>query len=299
VTVAAKRDADFDLPAGKLVVLGDSRPRDYFEFFLEDSRAIPARVFDAVAAERPVAVIHCGDLAVFGAAERFWQGWSAFDRDVRALTEASIPIFPAIGNHEYRGSTRRPLEHFFARFPHLQRRHYYAVRSGGTLFLCLDSNLGRLTPERRAAQDAWLRDWLAAARADDDIVHVVPIVHHPPFTNIARCYLVFEAHAVREQWVPWFLAEPKVELVFAGHVHTYEHIVEHGKHFVVTGGAGSPRFRLRPPDRRRRHDVWPESGLIRPFHYVRLTETPPRGLLVEVVCLQADGWHVGESFTIA
>jgi hypothetical protein len=299
VTVAATESPVFELPAGKIIVLGDSRPRDYFEFFLEDSRAMPARVFDAVAAERPVGVIHCGDLAVFGAAERFWQGWSAFDRDVRALTAAAIPMFPVIGNHEYRGSTRKPLEHFFTRFPQLQRRHYYDVRSGRTIFLCLDSNLARLGPELRAEQDAWLQERLAAVRADPDIAHVIPVLHHPPFTNIARHYLVFEAHAVRERWVPLFLGEPKVSLVFAGHVHTYEHIIEQGKHFLVTGGAGSPRFRLRPPHRRRRHDVWPEPGLVRPFHYVRIVDSAQRDLLIEVVCLRADEWHVGESFKLA
>jgi hypothetical protein len=140
------------------------------------------------------------------------------------------------------------------------------VRTGRTLFLCLDSNLSRLAPELRTEQEAWLqRASRRRARGPGhrarDSRRSSPAVH-----NIARHYLVFEAHAVRERWVPLFLGEPKVSLVFAGHVHTYEHIVEQGKHFLVTGGAGSPRFRLRPPHRRRRHDVWPEPGLVRPFH---------------------------------
>jgi hypothetical protein len=296
--VDPRYEADFTLPAGRIVVMGDTRPRDYLEFFLENTRDIPERMFRAATEERPVAVIHCGDIAVYGSRKSFWQGWKGFDRHARALLDSGIPIFPAIGNHEYRGFTREPLRQYFERFPHLANRRWYTVRSGSTLFLMLDSNFDRLGEARANAQEMWVRDVLAWCRTEPSISMVIAVFHHPPFTNIARRYLVFESKAVQRRWVPWLLEHPKIVAAFAGHVHTYEHFIVQRTHFVVTGGAGSPRFHLRELRRCARADCFTSLSTLRPFHYLRLVPDDD-GFRAEVVILQDDSWSVADAFGIS
>jgi len=293
---------DFEVAPGRLAVLGDTRPPDYLEFFLENSRRVPRQVFEAVARDRPVALIHCGDIAVYGAADRFWQGWSGFDRDIRLISDAGIPVYPAIGNHEYRGFARESLKHYFARFPHLGGRRWYTLRCGGLLFVFLDSNFGKLGAARAEAQERWLRETLDAAAVDPASGLVLPVVHHPPFTNISPRYLVFESAEVQRRWVPLFTAHPKVAAVFSGHVHAYERFLIDGVQFIVTGGAGSPRFRRRAAARRRRADLFAhEDGKLRPFHYLRMEERPGAATptaSVEAVVLEGETWSVGEVFEL-
>jgi Calcineurin-like phosphoesterase len=292
--------ADFTVSSGMFVVVGDSRPPDYLEFFLEDSRDVPRRVFEAIAGDEPACVVHAGDLAVVGSRRTFWQGWTVYDRDVAILAARGIRIFPVVGNHEYRGYTRSPLALFFARFEHLEQRTWYTVRIGGVLIICLNSNFSRLSRDAVLEQDRWLDELLRAAVADPDVWLVAPMVHHPPFTNVSPRYLVFESKEVQQRFVPRLLACPKVRLVVSGHVHTYEHILHEGAHFIVTGGGGSPRFKLKPAARRRHADLWSGHGRVRPFHYLRCRpDESARRLEVEVACLDDGGtWTVGERFAV-
>jgi calcineurin-like phosphoesterase family protein len=296
---AVAREADFTIPSGKFVVVGDSRPRDYLELFLEDSRGVPLAVFEAIAAEDPACVFHAGDMAVVGSREAFWQGWKPYDRDVAVLTARDIRIFPIVGNHEYRGFTRTPLARFFSRFAHLPGRTWYSVAIGIVRVVCIDSNLSRLKPEAVLAQDRWIDEELGAAAEDEAIRIVLPIVHHPPFTNVSPRYLVFESREVRQRFVPRFLACRKVAAVLSGHVHTYERILHEDVQFIVTGGGGSPRFKLRPPDTRKRVELW-QDGLVRPFHYLRCVPDAARGALsVEVACLDPPkAWALGDRFEL-
>jgi hypothetical protein len=296
----ATHRADFSVPSGTFVVVGDSRPPDYLEFFLEDSRWVPRVVFDAIGEERPACVVHAGDLAVFGSRESFWQGWQPFDRDARSLLEGGVPIYPALGNHEYRGFTRSPLARYFTRFAHLGERTFYSVRIGGILVVCLDSNFARMRGSREREQESWLENALAEARQDPSVWIVLPVIHHPPFTNVSPVYLIFESRSVQQRLVRHLWGHEKVAAVFSGHVHAYEHFVKNEIHFLVTGGGGSPRFRLKPRARCRHDDVWPGDERIRPFHYLRCRpDEPGRSLTVEVVCLTASRtWEVRETFRL-
>jgi hypothetical protein len=291
---------DFEAPAGKFVIVGDSRPPDYLEFFLEDSRWVPRVVFDAIADEAPTCVVHAGDIAVFGSRNTFWQGWQAFDRDAHSLLARGIPIFPAIGNHEYRGFTRTPLAKYFKRFGHLGDRTYYSLRMGGVVVVCLDSNFARMRRSREKDQEAWLDTTLRAAGDDASVWAILPVIHHPPYTNVSPIYLIFESEAVQRTFVRQLRDHLKVAAVFSGHVHAYEHFLEEGRHFIVTGGGGSPRFKLKPREKCRHADLWPRDERIRPFHYLRCTpEERTRSIQIEVACLTAArSFEVRESFQV-
>jgi hypothetical protein len=301
MTVAAQISAEFAVSSGRFVIVGDSRPRDYLEFLLEDSRRIPPIVFQAIVDEDPTCVFHAGDMAVFGSRPRFWQGWTQYDRDVALLASRGIRIFPVVGNHEYRGWTRTPLANFWSRFQHLRGRSRYAVAIGGLLVVCLDSNFGRMNDEATAAQDRWLDELLARASAEPGVWLVLPILHHPPFTNVSPRYLVFESEEVQRRFVPKFVGCAKVAAVVAGHVHTYERILHEGVQFIVTGGGGSPRFKLRPEGRRKHRDLAAQGGLVRPFHYLRCCpDDAAKKLVVEAACLdERDRWFTGDRFELA
>jgi hypothetical protein len=61
--------------------------------------------------------------------------------------------------------------------------------------------------------------------------------------------------------------------MISGHVHSYERFERRGKLFIVSGGGGGPRVRLRDGDRRRhRDDLVAHDGhtRLRPFHYLRI-----------------------------
>ena len=171
---------------------------------------------------------------------------------------------------------------------------------GGLIVLCIDSNISRMKPASVMAQDQWVDEWLRDAAADPDVWMVLPILHHPPFTNVSPRYFVFGSGEVKHRFVPRFLACQKVAAVIAGHVHTYERIQKDGVQFIVTGGGGSPRFKLRPKERRKHVDLAPDSGLIRPFHYLRcIPDEGGRRLAVETVCLSPGGaWTVGDRFDL-
>ena len=50
-----------------------------------------------------VMVFHLGDIAARGGKEKYWR---TFDHDSRAIREAKIPFYPALGNHEFMGGDR-------------------------------------------------------------------------------------------------------------------------------------------------------------------------------------------------
>jgi hypothetical protein len=55
--------------------------------------------------------------------------------------------------------------------------------------------------------------------------------------------------------------------MISGHTHAYEHFVEDGKHFIVTGGGGGPRVSLHTGQDQRHRDLF-VGPAPRPFHYL-------------------------------
>ncbi len=261
---------DFQLPTGLLAIIGDTREPDPFECLLDRPGQAASTLFASIAELRPHALLHLGDIALFGAKARFWRGWRCFDREAKPVQDAGIPIYPILGNHEYRGPGGRHLREYFRRFPHLGGLRWYSIRSGAWLFLCLDSNFAALGQTASAAQREWLATILRAAEADDSVTQVVPLIHHPPYTNVSPRYFVFESKSVQREFVPLVLGSAKTNLVLSGHVHSLEWLRVHERSFVVAGGGGSPRFRLRPRASARRKELLNWSIPLRPFHYLTL-----------------------------
>jgi hypothetical protein len=282
---------DFDLPEGKIIVVGDTRPKHPLEFILEREQDIAPRMFEAIAAEKPAALIHLGDMVRMGAS---WKSWhKTFDKDVHPVLEAGIPIFPVLGNHEFKYFPAKGLINYFTRFPLLEGRRWYSLKMGRLLQLQLDSNFMVLWPSLKHKQNQWLRAQMREADQDPSIGGIVVHCHHPPMTNVSPWSLVGPNFWVRRHWLPVFRSSRKLRAVFSGHIHNYEHFQDGRVHYIVTGGGGSPRFHLLPRRINIFKDLYPDPRSIREFHYMRLTPGPGK-LSVEMVKWNEPEWSTGE-----
>lgn len=234
-----------DVPgAVKVAVLGDAG---------EGSPA-QAAVAARLKAMAPDALVLLGDTVYPTGRERDWryrfdppQFFGQFSRD---------KFVPALGNHEY---YRGNLEPYFKRFPQTQGRAYYSTRIGAAEMFVLDTEQ-RLDPE--SAQLGWLDAALGASNAQWKIL----TMHRPAVSASGGGYggKVHEALGA-------VLAKHGVQLVLAGHEHSYSRTKPiNDTTFVTSGGGGSGLY----PFRRDLPD-WAAFRSSR-NHFLSLSITPER-----------------------
>lgn len=283
-----QREAPLDQPdaipavKGEFAVVGDLQPTSGLEVWRESNQAERRLIVREVARDGPDFVALLGDLVFCGSSD---SAWSEFDRLCAPLRSEKVLAMPVLGNHEYWLSKRPALANFFARFPHLQNRHWYAARYGPLGLVFLDSNAHWLPPPRWREQLAWYHRQLAAFDAAPDVKGVLVLLHHPPFTNSR---VTSDTVHVQKELVPLFQLAAKTIAMLSGHVHSYERFERGGKTFLVTGGGGGPRAPLAQGSRRRHSDDAFEGPALRLFHYLRM-RLRPDGLEVEARSLEKKG----------
>ena len=156
---------------------------------------------------------------------------------------STIPVWPALGNHDWKSP---PAKNWEREWYLPNNEHYYSFDYANAHFIALDSQAGEMYD--REQQVAWLeRDLAAHANADWIFVYF----HHPVIT----CTYKGNTQALIDYCLPLF-DRYKVDVVFAGHAHTYERLypLRHGKPvdveqdphykdpdgtlFIVTGAGG-------------------------------------------------------------
>jgi predicted phosphodiesterase len=178
-----------------------------------------------------------------------------FEVPYRALLDAGVRFYAAIGNHD------PPTELSYPAF-NMEGRRYYSYRrnernlqgleGAGVRFFVLDSR--SLDPE----QLVWLRDELAQSKTDWKLCYL----HHPlytsgRYTNAAR--------VLRLALEPILIAGD-VDVVLSGHEHFYERMhPQHGISYFISGGAGS----LRAADIRRPSAIM-ARGFDTDFHFMMM-----------------------------
>jgi len=271
-----------DLDAGRLgsapfAVIGDTQDTMSWErwlLFRESNPAERASLFSLLAARRPEFLVHLGDLTCDGGSEARWRD---FDRLAEGLRREDVPVLPVMGNHDYWLSRARADRQLHARFPLLRPRPWYTRVYGRLALVVLDTNARVLSPSEWQEQQAWYRTTLAACDENPAIAGVLVFAHHPPYTNST---VTRDDVAVQRAFVPALAGSRKTLAMISGHTHAYEHFQEQGKHFIVAGGGGGPRVRLREGARRRHLDHF-EGPAPRPFHCLWMIPGPV-GLEVEV-----------------
>ncbi len=273
-----------ELGDGPLLVVGDLQRTSALESWVlrrEQNDAERARLLRAVEAEADAGgMLLLGDLVFDGSSAAEWE---RFDTLLAPLRGRGMVV--ALGNHDYWGPNAVARAHLRARFPWLNERSWEVVRWESVALVVVDTNEDELEPARWRAQRRWFERTLAGLDADPSVRMVVLACHHPPYTN--STVTGDELH-VQRAFVEPLADHPKARLVLSGHVHAYEHFVEGGVHYVVSGGGGGPRVTLREDEAARHVDRF-EGPSPRPFHFLVLRGVP-RGLAVEV-----RGFRTGET----
>ena len=191
---------------------------------------------ERIAAEKPAAILIGGDLVYDGSNP---DDYRTFASETAAWSTQKIPVFPALGNHEFKGCAPHAqvcLENWWTAFGDLALRphRWYSVAIGSNLLaLVLDSDAA-LKPG--SEQRAWFEEQLSGA--PEQVKFLLIVLHYPPVRDpffprmrdekeIAR-YLSRHASTLRAK-----------VLVVGSHVHNYERYTRDGVSYVVSGGGGA------------------------------------------------------------
>jgi 3',5'-cyclic AMP phosphodiesterase CpdA len=269
-------DASAAITRFSFIVYGDTRGRrdgvqEQYEHSLVIDSAL-ATMKRLASTPFPVRfVLQTGDAVVNGGDARQWNK-SFVDLINRITTEGGVPYFLAPGNHDVSGaesveapSRKEGLRNYLAANANLippdgvPRRlggyPAFAFGYGNAFFIALDSNI---------ANDDKQFEWVKSQLEGLDrkrYRHVVAFFHHPAFSSGPHGGAVVERSAavLRSRYMPLF-RHHRVDILFTGHEHLFEHWVEryedaegHKQRLdqIVTGGGGAPLYSYRgEPDTR-------------------------------------------------
>jgi len=245
---------------GPVIVYGDSR----------HGHDVHREIVSAIMAEGPIVVFHTGDYVTDPGRE---DQWDAFFEITAPLRDA-VPFYPVRGNHDGAGAT------FISRFSLPAGASWYAVDLSDMRVLVLDSNTS-LSPD--SSQYRWLRDELTSTESDGRYLCVV--LHHPIYNSAGGGHTEDEKGLI--PILENMLVTSGVDLVFSGHVHTYERLEKDGVTYVISGGGGAGLY---AQTERSDYSLVYEMR----HHYVRLSPGDD-GLHVEAIA--ADG-NVIDAFVV-
>ena len=139
-------------------------------------------------------------------------------------------FFPALGNHDWYTERARPYLDYFT-LPGNER--YYSFTRGPVEFFALDSDANEPDGNDKASRQAtWLKERAQASKAAWRIAYM----HHPPYSSGPHG----SAHETE-----WPYREWGIDLVLAGHDHTYERARLGGVTYLVNGLGGAQEYEFK------------------------------------------------------
>jgi hypothetical protein len=141
-------------------------------------------------------------------------------------------FFPSLGNHDWMTPGARPYLDYFT---HPGNERYYDFSRGPVHLFALDSDPHE--PDgigAESVQARWLEERAQASRARFQVAYM----HHPPHSS--------GRHGSSEE-LQWPYGSWGVDLVLAGHDHTYERIELPGLTYVVNGLGGNQPYPFGAP----------------------------------------------------
>jgi len=170
-------------------------------------------------------IFNSGDL-VYDGNDPENEQWDDFFSEIKPFIDAGLIYYPVLGNHEHNS------QNYFDKFVLPENERYYHLDLYGVRFIVLDSNSDL---SESSDQYIWLLDKLD--NVPTDINFVIAIYHHPLYST-GHHGDEGDKMELREILQPLFV-EKKVDLVFNGHDHAYEHLEVEGVDYIVTGGGGA------------------------------------------------------------
>ncbi|KPK72052.1 hypothetical protein AMJ87_05845 [candidate division WOR_3 bacterium SM23_60] len=166
-------------------------------------------------------IMHTGDLVNDGDRTIDWRIFFNIEDTVLPYNR----FLPVIGNHE------APFWPYDTLFFLPDSEDYYSVNHGNTHYTMLNTET-----DLYGAQRDWLTADLQIASSDTSIDWIFVSLHRPPYSSGNHGSQL----DVREAWCRLF-EEYGVDIVFAGHDHSYERTDSiNGVIYIVTGGGGAP-----------------------------------------------------------
>jgi tartrate-resistant acid phosphatase type 5 len=200
-----------------------------------DGSAEARRVSELVHAFHPEIVITVGDNNYpTGAAETIdrnvGQFYSDFIGAYHGRYGKGAPenrFFPALGNHDWYTDDARPYLDYFT-LPGNER--YYSFSRGPIDFFALDSDPHEPDGTNGESKQA---TWLKAEAAKAHGAWQIAYMHHPPYSSGPH------GSTLETEWPyhSW-----GIDLVLAGHDHTYERAIVDGVTFLVNGLGGAHEY---------------------------------------------------------
>ncbi len=141
-------------------------------------------------------------------------------------------FFPSLGNHDWNTTNAQPYLDYFT-LPGNER--YYDFIRGDIHFFVLDSDFH--DPDGTtydSVQGKWFQAKIAKSTAAWQIVYF----HHPPYSSDTS-----HGPTVGMQWP---FASLGVDVVLAGHAHTYERLLVDGIPYFVNGLGGAEMYQFKP-----------------------------------------------------
>src|SRR5271154_3749596 len=258
------RIADNQLPNPlTFITYGDQRFTDPANKQQTDPR-IRQWLVNQIAAEHPAAVLMNGDVPLAGDVAN---DYVVFKDETKVWRDMKLPVFAALGNHEFRGDARTDLENWWNAFPELRNRRWYSAQLGSRIYLLfLDSDTSLLPGSDQAR---WIEKQVNDLPSSVDFVIVS--LHHPPVADVQQHIEVDHNPRPNEIALRDYLSKAAPTshasfLVSAGHIHNYERSVVDGVIYLVSGGGGAPPYFVE----RTANDLY-KSILFPNYHYVTLT----------------------------
>ena len=246
-----------------LIAYGDQRFTDPANI-LETNPRIRQWLVQRIASEHPAAVIMNGDVPLAGDVAN---DYGIFQAETKTWRDSHLRVFPALGNHEFRGDPRQDLENWWNAFPELRNRRWYASQLRSRVYLLvLDSDTSLL---HGSDQARWIEKQVENLPSSIDFVIVS--LHHPPVADMQQRFGVDHNPRPNEIALRDYLSKATRTsharfLVSAGHIHNYERNVVEGVAYLVSGGGGAvPHFVESSPQDLYKGTLFPN------YDYVKLT----------------------------
>ncbi|HEY9840448.1 MAG: metallophosphoesterase [Candidatus Sericytochromatia bacterium] len=226
---------DTHTQAYSFVVTGDNR----------DGDGVLDRILSRARDYRPRFALHTGDFVPAG-------GQQDYLRFLGRVQRLPYPLLPALGNHDAVGQGRRWYQRYFG-------EPEFAFSYGPDRFIFVDNSNSAVSPKQLQRLRTELEK---PARYRFVIMHMPPgnLIWFHAFTQGANEMVrLIESH--------------KTQYVFMGHIHIYDEMVSNSTHYLISGGAGAPLYRM---------PLYfsPEGGA---FHHFTLIQVSPKGIKTKVV----------------
>ena len=209
-----------DMPEFSFVVYGDTRPLSGLSYHAQVVRAILK-----ADEQTPFSFgINTGDIVENPHSGYKWQ-WQVFLDNIVPFAR-SRPYLLCPGNHEMRGGSTL-YKHYLNNG---MAEPWYDLDYAGVHLIFL-STQDELAPDSPQYQ------WLKGVLEESGTPRATIVFSHQPMLTYGSPKRHYADVKLRKHVLP-LLKQHGVQIMFCGHVHSYEHLLVDGVHQVITGGGG-------------------------------------------------------------